>query len=41
MDSILASHPGALGLKLGVLKNFSFDFADIYLQHCLEQWPKA
>ena len=39
--SILALHPTALGLIASVLKNFSLDVAEIYCQHCSEQWTGA
>ena len=38
MDSVLPSHPVALGSILGILDNFSHDVAKIYCEHCLEQW---
>ena len=41
MDSVLTSHPVALGLILSVPKNFCLDVAEIYWQHCLEKWTEA
>ena len=35
--SILASHPAAPGLVLGVPKNLFFDVAEINLRHWLEE----
>ena len=39
--SILAPHPAALGSILGIPEKFSTYVAEIYLQHCLEQWTEA
>ena len=34
-------HPAALGLILGIPKNFSLDVAEIYWQHCSELWTES
>ena len=41
LGSLLASHPAAPGLIPGTPKNVSLDTAEIYRQHCLEQWTEA
>ena len=41
MDSILASHPVAPDLILGIPKKFSLDVVEMYWRHCLEQLTEA
>ena len=41
MDIVLPWHKATPGSILGVLDNFSLDVAEMYWQHCLEQWTEA